>query len=431
VSRFETKAATYVRIFRRHFVARRLLSEHETRMPAARRRIAFTLVAVVLVIVIGLFVRARTSGDGAEAAKAPEPAGAQRAVAVTVAPVEQKDMPVWLEGLGTVVAWQQVTVHSQVDGRLDRVLFTEGQMVHKGDVLAQIDPRPFAAQLHQAEGALARDTSTLHDARINLERYKSLVGQKLIAQQQVDDQAALAGQAEGAVHTDEAAIETAKLNLEYARVKAPIDGVVGVRLVDPGNIVHQTDASGLVVITQLDPAGLFITVPEDVLPSVTAAMARGDVPVEAWSRDGLTKLGQGTLYVIDNQINQATATLRLKAKVPNPDRKLWPNQFVKARLLLETRKNAIVVPTAALQHGPQGVYVYMPGPDNKAQQRMVDVALTLGDSAIIGKGLSAGERVVVEGQNQLRPGSNLQERGGGQRGGGATPNAGGARKRNP
>jgi multidrug efflux system membrane fusion protein len=326
-----------------------------------------------------------------------------------------------------------VQITARVPGALEKVNFTEGQAVKKGDVLAQIDPRPFAATLHQAEGSFKKDSSTLHDAKINLDRYKQLRDQKLIAQQQLDDQAALAGQAEGAVNADEAQIEQAKLNLDYARVRAPIDGVVGVRLVDPGNLVKQTDANGLVVITELDPAAVFITVPQDVLPEVTAAMARGAVPVEAWSRDGLTKLADGTLYVIDNQINQATATLRLKAKLPNPDRKLWPNQFVKARLLLETRKGATVVPTTALQRGPQGVYVYLAGPDGKAQQRMVEVALTLNDSAIIGKGLQPGERVVVEGQNQLRPGSTLQERGGDagpkQRGGGSGGTAAGAGKR--
>lgn len=393
-------------------------------MPAPRRRIALTLVAVVAVIVIGLAVRARTSGDGAEAAK---PGGdkAQRAVPVTVAKVEKKDVPVWLEGLGTVAAWQQVTVRAQVDGRLDKVLFTEGQFVHKGDVLAQIDPRPFAAQLHQAEGAIARDRAQLHDAQINLERYRSLREGKLIAQQQVDDQAALAGQAEGAVHADEAQIETAKLNLDYARVRSPLDGVVGIRQVDPGNLVHANDANGLVVITELDPAALFVTLPEDVLPSVTAAMARGDVPVEAWSRDGTQKLGQGTLFVIDNQINQATATLRLKCKLPNPDKKLWPNQFVKARLLVETRKDATVIASAAVQRGPQGTFVYLAGPDGKAQQRPIEVALTVGDLAIIGKGLEPGESVVIEGQNQLRPGSPLQLRG--AEGGGKVIGPGGKR----
>lgn len=393
-------------------------------MPAPRRRIALTVVAVVAVVLVGLFVRARTSGDGAEAAK---PGGdhAQRPVPVTVAKAEKKDVPVWLEGLGTVAAWQQVLVRAQVDGRLDKVFFTEGQVVHKGDVLAQIDPRPFAAQLHQAEGALARDRAQLHDAQINLERYRSLRQGKLIAEQQVDDQAALAGQAEGAVHADEAQIETAKLNLDYAHVRSPLDGVVGIRQVDPGNLVHANDANGLVIITELDPAALFVTLPEDVLPSITAAMARGDVPVEAWSRDGSQKLGQGTLFVLDNQINQATATLRLKCKLPNPDRKLWPNQFVKARLLVETRKGAIVIAAAAVQRGPQGTFVYLVGPDGKALQRPVQVALTVGDLAIVGQGLAPGEDVVIEGQNQLRPGSPLQLHG--AEGGGKVIGPGGKR----
>jgi multidrug efflux system membrane fusion protein len=390
------------------------------------RRFVLTVVAVVAVIIIGFVVRARTSNEGALAARSAE--ASQRAVPVTLAKVEKKDVPVWLEGLGTVAAWQQVTVRAQVDGRLDKVLFTEGQFVHKGDVLAQIDPRPFAAQLHQAEGALARDRAQLHDAQINLERYRSLLAGKLIAEQQVDDQAALAGQVEGGVHADEAQIETAHLNLDYARVRSPLDGIVGVRQVDAGNLVHATDPNGLVVITELDPAALFVTLPEDVLPQVTAAMARGAVDVEAWSRDGSMQLGSGTLYVIDNQINQATATLRLKCKLPNPDRKLWPNQFVKARLLVETRQGAIVIPGSAVQRGPQGTFVYLAGPDNKAQQRPIEVALNVGDLAIIGKGVSPGESVVVEGQNQLRPGAPLQTRsGGGEAGGPAGAHGGGKR----
>ena len=394
-------------------------------MPAPRRRILYTVVAVAAVVLIGLVVRSRTSEDGAHAAKTD---AANRPVPVTVAKVEKKDVPVWLEGLGTVAAWQQVTVRAQVDGRLDKVFFTEGQPVKKGENLALIDPRPFEAQLHSAEGALARDKAQLHDAQINLERYRTLAGGKLIAQQQVDDQAALAGQAEGAVHADEAQAETARLNIDYAHVRSPLDGVAGVRQVDAGNLVHATDANGIVVITELDPAALFVTLPEDVLPEVTAAMARGPVPVEAWARDGSSKLGEGTLFVIDNQINQATATLKLKCKLPNPDRKLWPNQFVKARLLVETRKGATVIPAAAIQRGPNGTYVYLAGSDGKAQQRNVDVAITVGDQAIIGKGLEPGENVVVEGQNQLRPGSVLQSRGGGD-GGGPSPNGGSGRKR--
>lgn len=377
-------------------------------MPAARRRLVLTLVAIIAVLVVGLIVRARTSDDGAHAAR-PDPT--QRPVPVTLAKVERKDVPVWLEGLGTVAAWQQVTVRAQVDGRLDRIFFTEGQLVRKGDLLAQIDPRPFAAQLHQAEGALARDRAQLHDAQINLERYRTLRAGKLIAEQQVDDQAALAGQAEGAVHADEAQIETARLNLDYARVRSPLDGVVGIRQVDPGNLVHATDANGLVVITELDPAALFVTLPEDVLPQVTAAMARGAVPVEAWSRDGASELGAGVVFVLDNQINQATATLRLKCKLANPARALWPNQFVKARLLVDTRKGATVIPASAVQRGPQGTFVYLAGADGRAVERPIELELSVGDAAIVKTGLAPNESVVVEGQNQLRPGALVSPRG--------------------
>src|SRR5262249_19623308 len=227
-------------------------------------------------------------------------------------------------------------------------------------------------------------------------------------------------------------VETAKLNLDYARVKSPLDGVVGVRLVDPGNLVRATDTNGLVVITELDPAALFVTLPEDVLPQVTAAMQRGQVPVEACGRDGMVRLGSGTLFVIDNQINQATATLRLKCKLPNPERKLWPNQFVKARLLVDTRPGATVIASSAVQRGPQGTFVYVAGAGDKAEQRPVEIALTVGDIAVVQKGLQVGERVVVEGQSQLRPGSAVQMRGGGGGSGdsgGAGSGGGGAGRR--
>jgi multidrug efflux system membrane fusion protein len=366
---------------------------------SARLWLGICLAVALAVVVVKL--RSRSAGDSAHAAA--RDATGPRLVPVAVASAVTRDVPIWLEGLGNVAAWQQVTVRAQVDGRLDKVLFKEGQSVHRGDVLAEIDPRPFAVQLHQAEGAMARDKAQLANARLNLDRYRALVAQKLIAQQQVDDQTAVAGQAEGAVHADEAQIESARLNLDYARVKAPLDGVVGVRLVDAGNLVHATDANGLVVIAQLDPAALFVTLPEDDLPRVMAAMQRGDVTVEAWSRDGSVALGTGKLAVVDNQINAATATLRLKCRVPNPEHKLWPNQFVKARLLLETRAGAIVIPPAAVQRGPQGAFVYVVV-DGKAELRPVQIALTTADLAVVDRGVRAGDQVVVEGQNQLRPG---------------------------
>ncbi|HKA87519.1 MAG TPA: efflux RND transporter periplasmic adaptor subunit [Haliangiales bacterium] len=370
------------------------------------------LVAVGAAVVVAAIALVRNRSSGASAAEKGRDAAAARVVPVALAAAEQRDVPIWLDGLGTVAAWQQVTVRTQVDGRLEKVAFQEGQPVHRGDVLALIDPRPFAVQLHQAEGALARDRAQLKNAQINLERYRKLVEQKLVAPQQVDDQAALVGQSEGAIQVDLAALENARLNLDYAQIKAPIDGIVGVRLVDAGNIVRPGDAGGIVVITQLDPAAVLFTLPEDELARVTAAQRRGDATIEAWSRDGLTRLGQGNLTVVDNQINQATATLRLKARVPNPDGLLWPNQFVKARLLVDVAKGALVVPAAAIQRGPQGTFVYVVGADDTAAVKPVVVTTTTGDVAILKGGVAVGDRVVVEGQTQLRPGTKVSSRSG-------------------
>src|SRR5512143_2858897 len=319
-----------------------------------------------------------------------------RVVPVQVAAVERKDLPIWLGGLGTVAAAQQVTVRPQVDGRIDKVLFVEGQAVKRGEVLMQIDPRPFLVALHQAQGALARDKAQLETQQSNLKRYEGLKAQNLVAGQQVEEIAGQVGQFEGSVKIDQAQIESAQLQLDYAQVKAPLDGIAGVRQVDAGNIIHQTDPNGIVVITAIDPAAVFFTVPQDQLAAVAQALSRGDDPVEVYSRDGGTKLATGKLAVLDNQINQTTATLRLKALVPNPDRLLWPNAFVKARMLAETRKDAIVVPTVAIQHGPQGTYVYAVGPDKTAQMKPVTIALTSGEVAVIGKGLDGGEQVIIE-----------------------------------
>ncbi len=341
--------------------------------------------------------RGSAAGSGAEG----------RPIPVQLAPVAREDLPVWVEGLGTVAAFQQVTVRTQVDGPLQKVLFTEGQVVKAGDVLAQIDPRPFLVQLHQAQGALARDTAQRDTAKRTYERDKTLHDQNLIAQAQVDTDFGALGQAEGAVKIDQSAIESAQLNLDYASIKAPLAGITGVRQVDAGNLVHQTDPNGIVVITAIDPAAVFFTVPQDRLPQIAAALAHGEVPVEIYNRDGTQTLGKGTLAVLDNQINQTTATLRLKALVANPDRALWPNAFVKARALVETRQGALTIASTAVQQGPQGGFVYVAGPDGTAVMKPVVVAFTTGDKAVIDKGLEAGEQVVVEGQNQLRPGAKL------------------------
>lgn len=334
--------------------------------------------------------------------------GEGRVVPVQVAAVDKKDLPIWLEGLGSVAAVQQVTVRPQVDGRIDKVLFTEGQAVKKGDVLIQIDPRPFLVTLHQAQGAYARDKAQLDTLRVNLKRYEGLKAQNLVAGQQVEEIAGQVGQYEGTVKIDLAQIESAQLQLEYAQVKAPCDGITGVRQVDAGNLIHQSDTNGLVVITQIDPAAVFFTVPQDQLGGIAQAQARGEVTVEVYSRDGATKLATGKLAVLDNQINQTTATLRLKALVPNPNRLLWPNAFVKARMLVETRKDAITIPTVAIQRGPQGTYVYTVDDTKSAQMVPITVALSTGEVSVVSKGLAGGEKVIVEGQNQVRPGGKVE-----------------------
>jgi membrane fusion protein, multidrug efflux system len=373
------------------------------------RRIVFLAVAVLVIAGVIFLVRQRTSRQAAGAAR-DQAQAMNRQVPVIEATVQKKDVPIFLDGLGSVAAFKTVTVRSQVDGKLDQVLFREGQAVKTGAPLATIDPRPFQNQLHQAQGALARDTAQLKGAQANLKRYQDLVAQKLIAQQQSDDQAALVGQLEGAVEVDRAAIDAARLNLAYANIRSPIDGVTGLRIVDPGNLVHASDAGGLVVITQLDPITVIFSLPQDELPRVMHQLAQGALPVEAWSRDGAQKLSTGQLALVDNQINAATATMRLKAVFPNPQHLLWPNQFVKARLLLTTRKDALIVPATVPQRGPEGVFAYVIQGDQTVQPRPIEVEITEGDVAVISRGLTEGEKVVADGQSQLRAGSKVSPR---------------------
>lgn len=372
------------------------------------RRVAVLAVALVAAAAVVWGVRAHTTGARPAATPAHGPGSPPRAVPVAVAPVAQRDVPIYLEGLGNVTAFKTVTVKTQIDGRLDQVAFTEGRAVRRGDLLAQIDPRPYRIQLAQAQGALARDEAQLKNARLNVERDRELVAHKLIAQQQLDTDSAAAGQLEGTVQVDRAAIDAVLLNLDYTRITAPIDGVTGIRQVDPGNVVHAADPGGIVIVTQLDPIAIIFTLPQDQLTPVAQELVRtGTLPVDVTSRDGSTALGSGKLALIDNQINQATSTIRLKAEVPNPSHLLWPNQFVNVRLRLTTRKDALVVPVTALQRGPAGTFVYVVGADQTAAPRPIQVALTAGDVAIVASGVRPGERVVTDGQSQLRPGATV------------------------
>ena len=361
-------------------------------------------------LVLAVLALSACGRGGGDPAKAPGGSSDKRPVSVVTTKVIARDVPVTLDGLGTVTAFKTVTVRSQVDGRLDSVTFREGQFVKRGTLLALIDPRPFAIQLHQAEGALARDQAQLAGGRVNLDRYTHVAKDKLIPQQQADDQAVLVGQLEGAVRTDQAQIEQAKLMLEYAHIRSPIDGVTGVRLVDPGNMVHPAEAGGIVVVTQVDPIAVLFTLPQDELPRVQRALTEGKPAVDALSRDGGSVLATGTLELIDNQINATTATIRLKAIFANPDRVLWPNQFVKARLHLGLRKNALVVPAVAVQRGPAGPFAYVVGEDKTVSARPVEVESTDTEFAVIHTGLKPGETVVTEGQFQLKPGALVEAR---------------------
>jgi len=336
---------------------------------------------------------------------------AHRAVSIAAATARRADMPIYLRGLGTVTAFNTDNVKARVDGPLVKVNFKEGQFVNAGDVLVEIDPRTFQVLVEQAEGALARDQAQLNDAKVNLARYQKLWEEGVIAKQQLDTQASQVGQFQGAIEADQANIDSAKLNLSFTKVTAPISGRIGLRLVDVGNIVHASDANPLAVITQMQPIAVLFTIPADSLQPVLAKLrANAKLPVEAYDRADRNKIATGTLLTVDNQIDTSTGTSRLKAIFDNTDSALFPNQFVNCRLLLDTKRGVLVIPAPALQHGPQGAYVYLVNTNHTATMRSITVGTTEGNDVEVTGGLAVGDTVVTDGQDKLQDGSNVEIR---------------------
>lgn len=357
--------------------------------------------AVLLLVAGAALVPARQPG----AQPAPPPAQLP-AVPVSITKSRRQDVPVWLRGLGTVQALNTVLVRTRVDGTLEKFPVTEGQLVKQGTLLAVIDPRPYQAALDQAVAKKAQDDAQLVNARLDLKRYSSLAKSDFASRQQVDTQVALVNQFVATLKGDDAAIETAQLNLSFCYITAPFDGRVGLRQVDPGNLLHVTDPGGIVTITEVHPITVVFTLPQADLPAIVDAMGNHKMEVAAWSSDGKAPLAQGALLTPDNAIDTTTGTIRLKATFPNQDDKLWPGQFVDAQLLLRTEPQVVAVPTQAVQHGPNGLYVYVVRPDSTVQRQAIE-AQDRGPVMVITKGLDAGQTIVLDGQSRLENGSHV------------------------
>lgn len=380
-----------------------------------RRRWGIWVILVILVL-IGYAVYHAThrnaggpGGGGRGGAGGRGAAMANKPMPVMVATASKGDINVVLSALGNVTPVNNVTVKTRVDGQLVRLAFTEGQMVKAGDLLAEIDPRTYQAQLTQAEGQLARDQALLQNAKLDLQRYQTLASQDSISKQQVDTQAALVRQYDGTVKLDQGNVDNARVQLSYTRITAPVGGRVGLRQVDPGNIVHASDTNGIVIITQIDPITVIYSIPEDSLPKVMPRLQSGDkLPVEAWDRAQTTVLAHGALMTVDNTIDNTTGTVKLRAQFPNQNAALFPNQFVNVRMRVDTLRDVVIVPGAAIQRGTQGTFVYVVGADNNVALRVVKLGVTEGERVSVAQGLNPGERVVIDGADKLRDGAPVE-----------------------
>ncbi len=366
------------------------------------RPILFGLAGLAIVALAGAMMAPRPAK--------PKPARAAASVPVVATTADQRDVPVYYDALGTVMAYNTVAIRAQVNGQIVSIDFRQGQDVRKGDVLARIDPAPFQATLDQAVAKKKQDEATLIYAQKDLGRFKTLVLRNAETQQNVDAQQAKVDQTKAMIDADQGAIEAARTQFNYTMITAPIDGVVGFRQVDVGNVVHTTDANPLTVLTQIKPCYAVFTLPQDDLGPVREAMLNGEVEATAFDQDNVKQLAQGKLLLIDNQIDQTTSTIRLKAQFANQDERLWPGEFVRIRMLIATRKDAVAIAPVAVQRGPDGLFVWVIKPDDTVEQRAIDAQVVDQNTAIVAKGLAAGERVVLDGQSRLDVGVHVNIR---------------------